>query len=122
MATTRKMITRTRCGVPDGLATGFCEDPVLILTSAYLKQANPKGPVRATSDSRTTPGRAQGSRCPGWQPAMRPLKRGGNAQAQQMGRSAHSNEYAGPARQGRFRHGHTEQEVANQEGDCSQPN
>jgi hypothetical protein len=37
VATTRKMITRTRSAVLSGFAMGLSEDPVLIIMSAYLK-------------------------------------------------------------------------------------
>ena len=49
---------------------------VFMLTFAFpgREEPNPRRAVFATTGSRTTPGRAQGSRYPGWRPAMRPLR------------------------------------------------
>jgi hypothetical protein len=93
-----------------GFATGPSEDPVLMNVSAYLK-AHLKRPVCATRDRRV-------------KLAARP--RGGRnelsyPETKQMGRSTHSYQDTGPARQsGRPDHCDSEQDVTNHEQDCGQ--
>jgi hypothetical protein len=63
VAATRKMITRTRCAVPRGFATGLSADPVLIEPLSSLKQPHPKRSVSARADSPPSRARRPDTRC-----------------------------------------------------------